>query len=78
VQDDQLPFALINHVEQPQLILPTSISYPQSFAFCNGGLSCRLIPKRLEATFQAILKFGQTIVDAIFVQKISNFSEHVV
>jgi hypothetical protein len=32
-----------------------------------------LTPKVLEATFQAFLKFGQAIVDAMFVQKISNF-----
>jgi hypothetical protein len=32
-----------------------------------------LIPKGLEAIFQAFLKFGQAIVDAIFVQKISKF-----
>jgi hypothetical protein len=32
-----------------------------------------LTPKELEAIFQAVLKFGQAIVDAIFVQKISNF-----
>jgi hypothetical protein len=32
-----------------------------------------LIPKGLEAIFQAFLKFGQAIVDVIFVQKISIF-----
>jgi hypothetical protein len=37
-----------------------------------------LTPKVLEAIFQAFLKFGQAIVDAMFVQKISNFGEHVV
>jgi hypothetical protein len=29
--------------------------------------------KVLEAIFQAFMKFGQAIVDAMFVQKISNF-----
>jgi hypothetical protein len=33
----------------------------------------QLTPKVLEAIFQAFLKFGQAIVDAMFVQKISNF-----
>jgi hypothetical protein len=32
-----------------------------------------LTPKVFEAIFQAFLKFGQAIVDAMFVQKISNF-----
>jgi hypothetical protein len=32
-----------------------------------------LTPKVLETIFQAFLKFGQAIVDAMFVQKISNF-----
>ena len=32
-----------------------------------------LTPKGLEAIFQAFLKFGQAIVDAIFVQKNLNF-----
>jgi hypothetical protein len=32
-----------------------------------------LTPKILEAIFQAFLKFGQAIVDAMFVQKISKF-----
>jgi hypothetical protein len=32
-----------------------------------------LTPKVLEAIFQAFLKFGQAIVDVMFVQKISNF-----
>jgi hypothetical protein len=32
-----------------------------------------LTPKVLDAIFQAFLKFGQAIVDAMFVQKISNF-----
>jgi hypothetical protein len=32
-----------------------------------------LTPKGLEPIFQAFLKFGQAIMDAIFVQKISNF-----
>jgi hypothetical protein len=32
-----------------------------------------LTPKVLEAIFQAFLKFGQAIVDAMFVQKIPNF-----
>jgi hypothetical protein len=32
-----------------------------------------LTPKVLEAISQAFLKFGQAIVDAMFVQKISNF-----
>jgi hypothetical protein len=32
-----------------------------------------LTPKGLEAIFQAYLKLGQVIVDAISVQKISNF-----
>jgi hypothetical protein len=34
---------------------------------------CPFTPKVLEAIFQAFLKFGQVIVDAMFVQKISNF-----
>jgi hypothetical protein len=33
----------------------------------------RLTPKGLESIFLAVLKFGQAIVDTIFVQKISNF-----
>jgi hypothetical protein len=33
-----------------------------------------LTPKVLEAIFQAFLKFGHAIVDAMFVQNISNFS----
>jgi hypothetical protein len=37
-----------------------------------------LTPKVLEAIFQAFWKFGQAIVDAMFVQKISIFGEHVV
>jgi hypothetical protein len=32
-----------------------------------------LTPKVLEAISQAFMKFGQAIVDAMFVQKISNF-----
>jgi hypothetical protein len=32
-----------------------------------------LTPKRLEAIFIVFLKFGQAIVDAVFVQEISNF-----
>jgi hypothetical protein len=32
-----------------------------------------LTPKVLRAIFQAFMKFGQAIVDAMFVQKISNF-----
>jgi hypothetical protein len=36
-------------------------------------LISKLTPKVLEAIFQAFLKFGQAIVDAMFVQKISNF-----
>jgi hypothetical protein len=37
------------------------------------GMFILLTPKVLEAIFHAFLKFGQAIVDAIFVQKISNF-----
>jgi hypothetical protein len=42
------------------------------------GFLSKLTPKGLEAIFQAFLKFGQAIVDAIFVQKSQIFGEHVV
>jgi hypothetical protein len=40
---------------------------------CHSDGAIYLTPKGLEAIFQAFLEFGQAIVDAIFVQKISNF-----
>jgi len=39
VQEDQPPFAIVNHVGMFQLAFPTLMSYPWSFAFCNGGPS---------------------------------------
>jgi hypothetical protein len=39
----------------------------------NHFIFTTLTPKILEAIFQAFLKFGQAIVDAMFVQKISKF-----
>jgi hypothetical protein len=38
----------------------------------------QLTPKGLKAIIQVFLKFRQAIVDAIFVQKISNFGENLV
>jgi hypothetical protein len=38
----------------------------------------RLTPKHLRPFFGPFLKFGQAIVDAIFVQKSQIFGEHVV
>jgi hypothetical protein len=37
-----------------------------------------ITPKVLEAIFQAFMKFVQAIMDAMSIQKISNFGEHVV
>jgi hypothetical protein len=37
-----------------------------------------LTPKRQSPFFGLFLKFGEAIVDAIFVKRISNFVEHVV
>jgi hypothetical protein len=39
----------------------------------NNVKRMQLTPKVLEAIFQAFMKFGQAVVDAMFVQKISNF-----
>jgi hypothetical protein len=43
------------------------------FAIIHMPLCIYLTSKGLEVIFQVFLKFGQAIVDAIFVQKISNF-----
>ena len=37
LQNDQYPLTLVNHVRQPRLALPTLVSFPQSFAFRDGG-----------------------------------------
>jgi hypothetical protein len=37
------------------------------------GFLCTLTPKERSLVFGPFLKFGHAIVDAIFVQKISNF-----
>jgi hypothetical protein len=47
-----------------------SLSEPNIFQSLKGTIFNPLV---LEAIFQAFLKFGQAIVDAMFVQKISKF-----
>ena len=37
LQNDQYPLTLVNHVRQPRLALPTLVSFPHSFVFCDGG-----------------------------------------
>jgi hypothetical protein len=62
-------------------MLRTSAKVANLVLHLDENLTCLdenndLTPKVLEAIFQAFLKFGQAIVDAMLVQKCQFFCEH--
>jgi hypothetical protein len=71
-------WALNQPFSKISVVLVVAIScvwFRASMTFCVLSM---LTSKGLEAIFQAFLKFGQAIMDVIFVQKSQNFGEHVV
>jgi hypothetical protein len=53
--------------------LPSKTKFRWLIKLLKESCHRHLTSKVLEAIFQAFLKFGQAIVDAMFVQKISSF-----
>jgi hypothetical protein len=61
------------HTTKSNAILEAILNRMKSIVLEMLREGSSLSPKVLEAIFQAFLKFRQAIVDAMFVQKISNF-----